>query len=66
MSNLVNDVSYFGFTILLKYEKKKKGDDTFLRKKKQKRNRKSFHMIFVDSKFTAFPVKLKLQEKSFE
>ena len=37
--NLLNGVLHFGFTILLKNGKRKKENDTFLRKKKQKKNK---------------------------
>ena len=66
MSNLVNGVSHFGFTFLLKYGKKKKQDDTFLRKTTRRETESPSIMISVDWKFTVFPVKLKLQGKSYE
>ena len=46
--------------------KRKKENDTFLRKQiKEKQNRATI-MISVDGKGTAFPVKLKLQGEYFE
>ena len=66
MSNLVNGVSHFGFIFLLKYGKKKKQDDTFLRKTTRTETESPSIMISVDWKFTVFPVKLKLQGKSYE
>ena len=66
VSNLLNDVSLFGFTILLKNGQKKKENDTFLKKKAEEKENSATTMISVDRKGTVFPVKLKLQGESFE
>ena len=66
VSNLLNDVSLFGFTILLKNGQKKKENDTFLKKKAEEKENSATTMISVDGKGTVFPVKLKLQGESFE
>ena len=39
---------------------------TFLRKKTEEKQKSASIMISVDGKGTVFPVKLKLQEESFE
>ena len=44
-----------------KMSKRKKGDDTFLRKKTEEKQNSANIMISVDGKGTVFPVKLKLQ-----
>ena len=41
--------------------KRKKEDDTFLRKKAEEKQNSANKMISVDGKGTAFPVNLKLQ-----
>ena len=53
--NLLNGVLHFGFTILLKNGKRKKENDTFLRKKKteEKQNRVTI-MISVHGKGDSF------------
>ena len=57
---------YFGFAMLLKeWEKEKKEDNTFLRKKTGRINSATM-MAYVDGKGTVFTVKLKLEGKSFE
>ena len=66
VSNLLNDVSLFGFTILLKNGQKKKENYTFLKKKAEEKENSATTMISVDGKGTVFPVKLKLQGESFE
>ena len=43
--------------------KRKKEDDTFLRKKAEEKQNSANIMISVDGKGTVFPVKLKLQGK---
>ena len=45
---------------------KKKEEDTFLRKKAEEKHNIATIMISVDGKRIVFPVKLKLQGKSFE
>ena len=46
--------------------KRKKEDDTFLRKKTEEKQNITTIMMSVDGKGTTFPVKLKLQEESFK
>ena len=46
--------------------KRKKEDDTFLRKKTEEKQNITTIMISVDGIGTIFPVKLKLQEESFK
>ena len=46
--------------------KRKREDDTFLRKKIEEKQNIATIMISVDGKGTIFPVKLKLQEESFK
>ena len=41
--------------------KRKKEDDTFLRKKAEEKQNSANIMISIDGKVTVFPVKLKLQ-----
>ena len=45
---------------------RKKEDDTFLRKNPEEKQSSATIMISVELKGTVFPVKLKLQGKSFE
>ena len=53
MSNLLNDDLHFGFTILFKrIGKRKKEDDTFLRKKIAKQQNSATIMISIDGKKT--------------
>ena len=47
-------------------DKRKREDDTFLRKKIEGKQNIATIMISVDGKGTIFPVKLKLQEESFK
>ena len=56
LSNLLNGVLYFGFTILFKkMDKRKKEDDTFLRKNKTEEKHNSATIIIsVDGKGTVF------------
>ena len=46
--------------------KRKKEDDTFLQKKTEEKQNSATIMIYVDGIGTVFPVKLKLEEESFE
>ena len=46
--------------------KRKREDDTLLRKKIEEKQNIATLMISVDGKGTIFPVKLKLQEESFK
>ena len=46
--------------------KTKKESDTFLRKKAEEKQNSTTTVISVDGKGTVFPMKLKLQGKSFE
>ena len=46
--------------------KRKKDDDTFLRKKTEEKQNRADIMISVDGKGVVFPVKLKLQGESLE
>ena len=59
---------HFSFTMLLKQcAKEKDKNDTFLRKKTEKKQQKSVTIkISVDGKRTVFPVKLKLDGELFE
>ena len=58
MSNLLNDDLHFGFTILFKrIGKRKKEDDTFLRKKTAKQQNSATIMISIDGKKTVSLVK---------
>ena len=58
---------YFGFIMLLKqWAKEKKEDDTFLREKIEEEQNSVTIMISVDGKWTVVPMKLKLEEDSFE
>ena len=58
MSNLLNDDLHFGFTILFKrIGKRKKEDDTFLRKKIAKQQNSATIMISIDGKKTVSLVK---------
>ena len=53
MSNLLNGDLHFGFTILFKrIGKRKKEDDTFLRKKTAKQQNSATIMISIDGKKT--------------
>ena len=47
-------------------KRKKYEDDTFLRKKTEEKRNSATIMISVDGKSTGYPLKLKLQVKSFE
>lgn len=51
--------------LLKEWEKEKKEDNTFLRKKTGRINSATM-MAYVDGKGTVFTVKLKLEGKSFE
>ena len=46
--------------------KRKKENDTFLKKKAEEKQNSATTMISVDGKGTVFPMKLKLQWESFE
>ena len=46
--------------------KRKKEDDTLLRKKTEEKQKRVTIMISVDGKGNVFPVKFKLIEESFE
>ena len=46
--------------------KRKKEDDTFLRRKTEQKQNSVTIMMSVDEKGRAFPVKLKLEEELFE
>ena len=58
-------VLHFGFTTLLKNGQRKEEDNTFLRKKTDKKQSSAIIMISADGKgavkWSVFPVKLKLQ-----
>ena len=60
LSNLLNGVLHFDFTILLK-KWAKEDDDTFLRKTAEEKQNSASIIISVDGKGTVFPGKLKLQ-----
>ena len=62
-SNLLNCVLHFAFTISLKNRQKKK---KFSETKTEEKQNSATIMISVHEKVTIFPVKLKLQEESFE
>ena len=47
-------------------KRKKYEDDTFLRKKTEEKQNSAIIMTSVDGKGTGYPLKLKLQVKSFE
>ena len=58
---------YFGFIMLLKqWAKEKKEDDTFLWEKIEEEQNSVTIIISVDGKWTVVPMKLKLEEDSFE
>ena len=67
-SNLLNCVLHFAFTIPLKKQAKKKKKKTLYlsEAKTEEKQNSSTIIISVHEKGTIFPVKLKLQEESFE
>ena len=62
VSNLLNGILHFGFTILFKkwLKEKKKMIPSWGKKTEEKQNRATI-MISADGEGTVFPVKLKLQ-----
>ena len=66
LSNLLNGILHFGFTVLLKNWQKKIRRWYFLKKKTEKKQNSATIIISIDGKWTAFPVKLKLQGELFE
>ena len=63
MSNLLNSVSHFGFTILLKKWEKGKTRRCLSEEKTEEKQNLASKMISVEWKGTIFVVKLKLQKK---
>ena len=64
MNNLLNGYSHFGFASLLqRWEKEKKENDSFLRTKIEEKQNSATIMTSVEWKGTIFPVKLKLKGK---
>ena len=54
------------YNVIKTMGKRKKGHDTFLRKKTKEKENRATIMISLDGKGTVFPVKLKLEGESFE
>ena len=59
LSNLLNGILHFGFTVLLKNWQKKIRRWYFLKKKTEKKQNSATIIISIDGKWTVFPVKLK-------
>ena len=64
LSYLLDAVFHF-YNVIKNMGKRKKEDDTFLKKKKQNQNIVTIITI-VDGKGTGFPVKLKLERELFK
>ena len=61
LSNLLNDVSLFGFTVLFKkWAREKKWNDTVLKKKAEEKQNSATTMTSVDGKQTVFPKKVEI------
>ena len=66
MSDLLNGVLHFVLTMLLKEWEKEKRRRCISEKKTEEKQNSVTIMMSIDAKGTVFPVRLKLEGKSFE